>query len=484
MKEYKPTIGLEIHAELLTKTKMFCDCLNDPLELTPNTNACPICMGHPGTLPVPNQGAIDAVLTTGMALGCEISIFSKFDRKNYFYPDLPKAYQISQYDLPLCKEGKLTLPDSKKEIRITRIHLEEDTAKLSHAGDGRHSLVDFNRAGVPLMELVTEPDFSSPQEVVSFAREFQLLLRYLGVSEADMERGNLRLEANISVAPVDAKELGTKVEVKNLNSFRSLEKACEYEIERQTNVLQEKKKIMQETRGWDEETQKTFSQRSKESAHDYRYFPEPDIPPLRFSDEYFDFIRARMSETPWDRRARFSAEYNLSATQAHTLVEAMSLASFFEEAVSELRSLNPSAPLDLLVNYLTSDVRGLETQTKMLISESQLKPAHLAKVVYLVAGGEISSRVAKDVLAKVFETGQDPEDIVKEGGLSQVSDEKALEETAAVIIDNNAQVWYDYTEGKESALQFLIGQVMKETKGAANPQVVARIFQRRKDEVH
>lgn len=289
---YYPTIGLEIHAELLTESKMFCDCKNDPLETTPNVNVCPICLGHPGTLPKANWKAIELVIKTGLALNCKINHFSKFDRKNYFYPDLPKAYQISQYDQPFCYQGFLILPFLKKRIGIRRIHLEEDAAKLFHSPDGKHSLVDFNRAGVPLMELVTEPDFSSASEVVEFAQELQLILRYLKVSAADMEKGNLRLEANISVSQ-NSNELGTKVEVKNLNSFRALAKAIDYEIKRQIDLLEKGHQVIQETRGWDEIKEETFSQRSKEEAHDYRYFPEPDLPPFSLSAEIIEEIRSK-----------------------------------------------------------------------------------------------------------------------------------------------------------------------------------------------
>lgn len=477
---YKPTVGLEIHVELATQTKMFCDCTNDPLEIEPNKNTCPICLGHPGTLPTANQAAIEAVLKTGLALNCTTNPHSKFDRKNYFYPDLPKAYQISQYDQPLCIGGYMLLPSTKKRIGITRIHLEEDTAKLSHAADGKHSLVDFNRAGVPLMELVTEPDFSSAEEVVEFAQELQLIVRYLGVSEADMERGNMRLEANISVAPQGSKELGTKVEVKNLNSFRSLGRAIEYEIERQLGVYEKGEGITQETRGWDEEKQKTFSQRSKESAHDYRYFPEPDLPPLSFSPEYVERLGAELPELPSQYRKRLSEEYNTAPHMAEIFVQEKTLGVFFEETISELRAIDEKASSELALNYITSDVKGLIIERGVALQDSKLTPSGLAYIIGAIQKGEISSRVAKDILARVFDTGVAPQELIHKEGLSQISDEKELGKIIDQIIDENSAVWYNYKEGKEAALQFLVGKVMGKTKGAANPAVVQKIFQDKK----
>jgi aspartyl-tRNA(Asn)/glutamyl-tRNA(Gln) amidotransferase subunit B len=474
---YKPTIGLEIHSELSTQTKMFCDCNNDPSEINPNVNVCPICLGHPGTLPKINKGAVDAVIKTGLALHCEINRFSKFDRKNYFYPDLPKAYQISQYDKPLCVGGYLILPSSGKKIRITRIHLEEDTGRLAHAVDGKHSLVDFNRAGVPLMELVTEPDITNADEAVEFAREFQLILRYLGVSDADMEKGHMRVEVNISIAE-EGKPLGTKVEIKNLNSFRAVAGSVKYEMERQEKELENGDKIKQETRGWDDSKQKTISQRSKEEAHDYRYFPEPDLPPMTFSDEYVEAIKNSITELPEQRRVRFSGDYNLSVTQVELLVNNPELSDFFEKAVSELRFINPDGNPEMVYNYLSTDIRGIEADKGLTLTQSKLQPEHLAHLVSLLASNTISSRVAKDVLLNSFETGQDPEDAIKEGGLSQVSDESELEAVIKSIIDENEKVCYDYRNGKENALQFLVGRVMAKTKGRANPEVVGGLFKK------
>lgn len=469
---YIPTIGLEIHAELLTETKMFCECPNDPTELEPNKNICPICMGHPGTLPVPNKKAIELVIKTGLALNCAINRFSKFDRKNYFYPDLPKAYQISQYDLPFCKDGYMALPISKKKIRIRRIHLEEDTARLQHAVDGKHSLVDFNRGGVPLMELVTEPDFHSSQDVVEFGQEFQLLLRSLGVSDGDMEKGHLRLEANISVAPEDAKELGTKVEVKNINSFRFMKAAVEYEIVRHTKLLEEGKgdEIVQETRGWNESKQETFSQRSKEEAHDYRYFPEPDIPPFEFSEEYIQDIRNTIAELPQQKRERYAAEYNLSETQAEMLVQSPEYANFFEKSVSELAAITTNPSVSLLYNYLMSDVRGIESDRAVSLFQSSFAPKHLAQIVGMLLEEKISSRVAKDVLVKTFDTGEDPREIVEKEGLGQIADEGEIVRIVREIIEENQKSAEEYRNGKTALMQFFIGKGMAKTGGRIHPE--------------
>ncbi len=472
---YKPTIGLEIHSELLTRTKMFCDCDNDPSEIKPNINVCPICLGHPGTLPKINKEAVDLVIKTGLALNCTINKFSKFDRKNYFYPDLPKAYQISQYDKPICLNGYLTLPSSGKKIRITRIHLEEDTGRLAHSADGNHSLVDFNRAGVPLMELVTEPDIANADEAVEFAREFQLILRYLEVSDADMEKGHMRVEVNISIAK-EGEPLGTKVEIKNLNSFRAVFGSIECEVQRQEEELENGKKIPQETRGWDDIKQKTISQRLKEEAHDYRYFPEPDLPPMIFSDEYINKIKNSISELPEQKRIRFSSDYNLSNIQIELLISDKNFSDFFEKSVSELRELDINGNPEIIYNYLTSDVKGIESDKKINLNQSKLEPKYLAQVIYLLSSDKISSRVAKDVLAKSFDTGKSPEDIIKDEGLLQVSSENELETAVNEVIEKNEKVCYDYKNGKDNALQFLVGQIMAKTKGKANPKVVRELL--------
>ncbi len=476
---YIPTIGLEIHAELNTNTKMFCDCLNNDKEIEPNKNVCPVCMGHPGALPKPNKQAIESVIKTGFALNCGINKHSKFDRKNYFYPDLPKAFQISQYDLPLCKKGKIELK-SGKMVEITRIHLEEDTARLIHPNSNeKYTLVDFNRSGVPLMELVTEPCFSSAEDVVEFAKEFQLILKSVGVSDADMERGHLRLEANISISSKEDKDkgnLGTKVEVKNLNSFNSIFGAIQYEIKRQEKALEKKEEIIQETRGWDEDKQKTISQRTKESAHDYRYFPEPDIPPIKLTDEYLNNVKSRVGELPSEKRNRLSTEYNLSENETELFIENIDYSNFFEKSVSELGSLIDAPDINLIYNYLTSDIRGIEKEFGICLDDSKITPHMLAHAVYLIQENKISSRAAKDSIKEAFLNGIDPEKFITENNLFSVSDEGELEKIIQEVIDENNKVWHDYEEGKDSAVQFLIGQVMSKTKGKADPSIVIKIF--------
>ncbi len=463
--DYKPTIGLEIHAELKTRTKMFCDSLNDPEEHHPNRNVCPVCLGHPGTLSTINKKAVEAVIRVGLALGGKINPITKFDRKNYFYPDLPKGYQISQYDQPLVVGGELL------GKRIRRVHLEEDAGNLIHDDKTNSSLVDFNRAGVPLMELVTEPDFTSAEEVVAFARELQLILRYLGVSDADMERGQMRIEANVSL------NMGTKTELKNINSFRFVAAAVDYELKRQEELLARGEKVHQETRGWDEAKQKSVSQRSKEEAHDYRYFPEPDLPP--FETATFDLENLKMSipELPAAKRARFVKEYGLAEKQAGLLVAEPELAEFFEEAVSELREKKADAPVSSLFNYLTSDFRGLLNESGIRFKESKIDPEHLAHLAFLINEGKIGSRQAKDILKKMFDTGLDPEEIVQQEG-GAVSDEGELGATVDGVIAENTAAVADYKKGKKESLQFLIGKAMAKLKGRGDPEVLRMLFQK------
>ena len=485
MSKYVPTIGLEIHAELKTQSKMFCSCKNDPLEKKPNINICPICMGHPGTLPVPNETAINQVIKVGVALGSDIAEYSKFDRKNYFYPDLPKGYQISQYDLPFCEKGSLKVFD--RDIRITRIHLEEDTGRSQHAEDKSHSLVDFNRAGVPLMELVTEPDVTSDKEASEFGRQLQLILRYLAVSDADMEKGQMRVEVNISlrinnkVQNPNAK-LGTKVEVKNLNSFRVVEQAIEYEIGRQSEILDKGEKIVQETRGWSENKQETFSQREKESAHDYRYFPEPDIPPFTFSKQDIEKLRVELPELPQARMQRFQEQYHVDDKQAALLVRDKDLGEYFERVISELRTLVASEKLQrattLAVNYLTSDVQGLLQGVSIKSDEFAIAAENFAELMAMLAEEKISAPAAKSVLKHMFETGADPDHIIEEQGLAQVSDIGEIDIIAKEIIAANPKAVEDFGKGKENALQFLVGQMMAKTKGAVDPETAREILQK------
>src|SRR3989344_3695589 len=480
MPEYRPTIGLEVHAELKTRTKMFCDSKNDPDEKEPNVNICPICMGHPGTLPVPNETAINDVIKVGLALGCTVAEYSKFDRKNYFYPDLPKGYQISQYDLPFCEKGSLKVFD--RDIHITRIHLEEDTGRSQHPTDTDYSLVDFNRAGVPLMELVTEPDIANAKEAGEFARQLQLILRYLQVSDADMEKGQMRVEVNISLRPEGRQELGTKVEIKNLNSFRVVEQSIDYEVKRQTELLEKGEKVVQETRGWDSSKQETFSQREKESAHDYRYFPEPDIPPITFSKEYIESLRLELPELPQARRARFQLQYNLNDKQADLLIKDKELGEYFEHVASELATLLPEKNLEkateLAINYITSDLQGLLAGMSVESENFKITAENFAELIHMITESKVSSPAAKTLLKKMFETGADPDHVMQSEGLAQVSDSGEIEKIAKEIIAKNPKAVKDFKNGKGNALQFLVGQMMAQTKGAINPQTAEELLQK------
>ena len=462
--KYKPTIGLEIHAELKTKTKMFCNSVNNPEEKKPNVNICPVCMSHPGTLPVINRQAVKCVLKVGKALGADLADFTEFDRKNYFYPDIPKGYQISQYKYPLVSGGELA------GVKITRVHLEEDTARSTHYGD--HSLIDFNRAGVPLMELVTEPIIVDSIQAGKFARELQLLLRYLGVSDANMEKGEMRVEANVSVSKTDI--FGTKVEVKNLNSFKVVEKAIEYEIDRQIKVLESGGEVVQETRGWDENKESTFSQRSKESAHDYRYFPDPDLPKLKISeiDDLSDKnLQMEMPELPWEKRNRYKNEFGVKDEDIELFVVDTELGSFFEGVVSFLGG--DGNKIKLASNYITSDLAGI-----MKNKESAEFPdtRYFADLISMAYSGDISSRGAKDILAIMCDSGGDPKTIADDKGLLQKNNEDELKGIVLDVMGNNEKAVSEYKSGKESSLQYLIGQGMKATKGSANPQILRKLF--------
>ncbi len=465
MSDYKPTIGLEVHVELLTKTKMFCRCKNDPNEKSPNMNICPICTAQPGTLPMINKEAVRHILRVGSAVGGTIADFTEFDRKNYFYPDIPKGYQISQYKYPLISGGVLNGVD------ITRIHLEEDTAKSSHDDGAGESYVDFNRSSLPLMELVTEPVIHDGVTASAFAKELQLLLRYLGASEANMEKGQMRIEANISVSKDE--KLGTKVEVKNLNSFRSVERAIEDEIKRQIEALEKGESIVQETRGWDENKQKTFSQRLKESSHDYRYFPDPDLPKLFISEiKDFENIGATLPELPWQKRKRYTEKFGLKLEDAEVFVADHQLADFFDE-LSE--NLNEDAKLILTAtNYITSDILGLASAS----GELKLPVAKaFADLIKMTVAGEVSSRGAKDILTILIKEGGEPKDIAEKKGLFQVHDESAIMMIVEKVIVDNQSVFEEYKGGKEKSLMFLIGQAMKESKGSANPEVLKKLFE-------
>lgn len=484
MTKYIPVIGMEVHVELKTASKMFCRCKNGMgLEREPNVNICPVCTGQPGTLPVPNRQAIEFVQMTGLALGCILAKASKFDRKNYFYPDLPKGYQISQYDQPLCEKGKLKI--NGKEIGITRIHLEEDTGKLIHPKGVDYTLVDFNRAGVPLMELVTEPDIESGEEARLFCQKLQQICRYLGISDADMEKGHMRCEANVSLYKEGEDKLsGTKVEVKNINSFKFVEKAIAYEIERQTEVLERGEKVVQETRGYDSNRGITVSQRVKESAHDYRYFPEPDIPPLKFADDYVEFLRTKLPELPEEKAKRFGKEYNLPEADVEILTAERDLAQYFEEAVSELREkvrskevkCEENKAIKTAANYMIVEMRKHLAINNESISHLKITPENYAELICYIAEGKISSSAAQTVLLSMYETGGDPSQIISEKNLAQMDDMAELEKIIVEIISKNEKSALDYKAGKENALKFLIGQVMAATKGKANPQIAQEVL--------
>ncbi|HTY39904.1 MAG TPA: Asp-tRNA(Asn)/Glu-tRNA(Gln) amidotransferase subunit GatB [Candidatus Paceibacterota bacterium] len=478
--EYRPTIGLEVHAELKTRTKMFCDSLNDPDEKHPNVNVCPVCLGHPGTLPVINKAAVEAVVKVGLAMDSSIATHSRFDRKNYFYPDLPKGYQISQSGEPLVGPGTYA------GVRINHIHLEEDAGKLVHDDVTGSTLVDYNRASVPLMELVTEPDIHSAEAAVAFMKEIQLLLRYLGVADADLERGQMRADANISIS-AEPDVLGPRTEVKNLNSFSAVFSAIKHEIKRQTELLEKGERVKQETRGWDEAKQKTVPQRSKEHAHDYRYFPEPDLPPFE-PTKVFDIedLKRHLPELPRVKQARFVKEFGLSERQAGQLVEDKRLAEFFEEAESELAELeNPESSnveksaQELLFNYLTTDLAGLMNESGASFEECKVSPAGLAALIDLITGGKIGSRQAKDILRKMFETGESAEDILNAEGLHTVSGEDELGKIVDEVIAENSAAVADYKKGKTASLQFMIGKAMGKLKGRGNPGVLRTLFEQK-----
>jgi aspartyl-tRNA(Asn)/glutamyl-tRNA(Gln) amidotransferase subunit B len=465
---YRPTIGLEIHAELKTRTKMFCDSANDPDEMRPNVNVCPICLAHPGTLPVINREAVRHMLRIGTAVGGTLADFSEFDRKSYFYPDIPKGYQISQYEHPLVMGGELS------GVAITRVHLEEDTARSIHSGG--KSLVDFNRAGIPLMELVTEPVIRDAETAGRFARELQLLLRTLGAGEANLEKGEMRIEANISVSTEEG-VFGTKVEVKNLNSFRSVERAIAFEIARQTALIESGGKVVQETRGWDEAKQQTFHQRFKEGSADYRYFPEPDLPKL-FLSEIPEFspeaIRASLPELPWERRERYAKAYALKESDAAYLCATLERATFFD-AVAAALDTDP-ALIILAANYIVSDLAGVYAKRGESEEHAALDPSAFAKLIRLVASRKLSSRGAKDTLLILVEKGGDPESIAIDHNLIQIHDAAALGGVVDAVLAREEKAVLEYKGGKLSTLQYLVGKAMQESKGAGNPSELQKII--------
>lgn len=487
MAKYEVIIGLEIHAELNTKTKMFCYSKNDPNEKHPNMNICPICMGHPGTLPTINKEAVKKVIQVGLALNAQIPEFSQFDRKNYFYPDLPKGYQISQYEHPLVSGGYLDIQTRAgiKKVCITRVHLEEDTGRLMHDKETGSSLVDFNRAGVPLMELVTEPDLRTGEEVRAFGEALQQIVRYVGASDADMEKGQMRVEVNISLRPEGQKEFGTKVEIKNINSFKYAADAVDYEIRRQTAVLERGENVVQETRGWNEHKNESFSQRVKESAHDYRYFPEPDLPLLSISREWVEELRAELPELPSAKRERFGREFGLDSGTIEILARGKHLAGYFEEVMSELAEHDRETPekpkrnlARTLGSLITGDFLRLLRETSAPIHEVRISPENFGELVLYVAENKISNFAAKQVLTEMFRSGEDPSDIIDRLGLWQISDTGELQDIAAHIIKENPAAVEDYKKGKAASLQFLVGQVMKESRGKANPKLTQDIIKK------
>lgn len=470
---YEPTIGLEIHAELKTHTKMFCSSRNDADAIEPNINICPVCMAHPGTLPVINREAVRQVLRVGIALGARLADYTEFDRKNYFYPDLPKGYQLSQYEYPLVAGGELN------GVEVTRVHLEEDTASSMHE-EGVGTTIDYNRAGVPLMELVTEPVIKSSKQAGDFARELQTLLRYLGASEANMEKGQMRVEANISVAP--AGERGTKVEIKNLNSFRAMERAVEYEIRRQTAVLEKGESVIQETRGWDEGKQSTFPQRIKEGSADYRYFPDPDLPSLKLSEvpEFSqESLSGTMPELPWQRRERYLG-LGIKADDAQLYVQEQTLGSFFEEVIALMKSDTPG--ILVASNYIANDlvkiVRDIEKRDTGYQSIIAISAENFKKIIEMVSRKKISSRAAKDLLIESIQSGKNPDSLAEERGLFNVT-ETNIEGVVDEVLTKNASVVADFKAGKGAALEFLVGQCMKTLKGAGNPEALRELLKQK-----
>ena len=468
--DYEVVIGLEVHAELSTKTKIFCSC---PTEFggDPNTHTCPICMAMPGTLPVLNEKVVEYAVKAGLATNCEISRDSKNDRKNYFYPDLPKSYQISQFDKPLCSNGYVEIESEEgiKKIRLNRIHIEEDAGKLNHDPFGNGSLVDLNRAGVPLIEIVSEPDLKSAEEVESYLRKLKSILEYIEVSDCKMQEGSIRADVNVSVHKI-GEPYGTRTEMKNINSFRSLVRLIEYESQRQIDVIEDGGIIEQETRRWDDVSGKTFSMRSKEDAQDYRYFPDPDLVAIRLSEEYIESIKKNLPELPESRKARYITEFGLSEKDSNMLTNSKYLSNMFENTEKICKNAKAVA------NWLLSDVSRILNEKEMEPDQIPFTAENLAQMITLIDKGTISSAIAKKVLEELFENPKNPEEIIKEKGWIQISDEGSIKEVVTKILESNPQSIADFKAGKDRALGFLVGQAMKETKGKANPQMLNKMF--------
>ena len=474
MTNYETVIGLEVHVELKTRSKIFCDSTTE-FGGEPNTHVCPVCLGLPGVLPVVNKTVVEYAIRAALALNCQIAGFSKFDRKNYYYPDMPKNYQISQYDLPIAGHGYLDI-DVNNEVRrigITRLHMEEDAGKLVHQGTittTPYSLVDYNRAGVPLVEIVSGPDLRSPEEARVYMEKLKTIIQYTGVSDCKMEEGSLRCDANMSIRPVGSEQFGTKTEIKNLNSFKALYRALSYEVERQTGVLNKGGRIVQETRTWDEREGVTLPLRSKEYAHDYRYFPDPDLVPMIIDPEWVEDIRRSLPELPDARRERYMQEYGLPGYDAGILTSTKELADFFESCVSAYP--NPKA----VSNWMMGDLSRLLNAGGVELTACKIKPAQMASLLQLMDEGIISGRIAKTVFEEMFASGKDPGDIVKEKGLVQISDKSAIMAVVEDVLAKNPKSAADFRAGKERALGFLVGQVMKTTRGKANPELVDKLL--------
>ena len=479
--EYEAVIGLEVHVQLLTESKLFCGC-SAKFGAEPNTQACPVCLGFPGVLPVLNKRAVEFAIRMALAVEGEIQPFCVFARKSYFYPDLPKGYQISQYELPLCLGGHIDIEvdGAKKRIGLTRVHLEEDAGKLVHEEayvEAGTSLFDGNRCGVPLLEIVSEPDLRSPQEAHDYLVRLRQLVMYLGICDGNMEEGSLRCDANVSVRPKGSRELGTKTEVKNMNSFRNVQKALEAEISRQIKILNAGGKIEQETLLWDPDREVVEPMRSKEFAHDYRYFPEPDLVPLYIEKEWIEKVRSELPELPWKKKERFVSELGLPEYDAEVLTSERETAEYFEEVVAS------GVPPKAASNWVMTDLMGLLNREGIDIRECKVTPQNLARMIGMIKEGKISTRIAKEVLEEMFKTGKSPDEIVQEKGLVQISDEKALSELCDRVIAENPDPVKQYLKGKEKAIGFLIGQVMKLTRGKANPRLVNQIMRRKLEEL-
>jgi aspartyl-tRNA(Asn)/glutamyl-tRNA(Gln) amidotransferase subunit B len=484
--DFEVVIGLEVHAQLSTESKMFCACSSDYQDAAPNTVVCPVCMGMPGVLPVINRRAVEHVIRTGLALDCDIASYTKFDRKNYPYPDLMKGYQISQYDMPIASNGSMLIEVGgvQRSVGVTRVHLEEDVAKLMHRTEGSgegYSLLDVNRAGVPLMEIVGEPDLRNPEEARAYLVQLHSILQYIGTSSANMEEGNFRCDANISVRPAGQSEFGTKVEIKNMNSYRSVFRALEHEAERQVEVVKAGGRIVQETRGWDEEEAVTVSQRVKEGASDYRYFPEPDLPPLRIASEWVSEIGTSLPELPHTRKSRFVAQIGLPEYDAGLLTASRSTADYFEEVLKAAPNEDnaPGQFAKAASNWMLGEMARLLNQSGQQISEVRIEPSQIAELQTMVDDSTLSSTMAKTVFERMFETGLPPRQIAESEGLVQISDTDAVQSAVLEAIAANPDPVQDYLSGKPQAMGFLVGQVMKATRGKANPRMASQMVRER-----